>query len=41
MFQNELASSSSLKAVKADINVCRSRTALNYKYLRTRVKSLK
>ncbi len=41
MFQNELTSLSLLKTVKADTNVRRFRTALNYKYFKTRVKSLK
>ncbi len=41
MFQNKLTSSSSLKAVKADTNMRRSRTTLNRKYFKTRVKSLK
>jgi len=40
MFQNESASSSSLKVIKTDTNVRRSRTASNRKYFKTRVKSL-
>ncbi len=35
MSQNEFASSSSLKAVKADTNVRRSRTALYRRYFKT------
>ncbi len=35
IFQNELASLSSLKAIKVNINIRYSRTALNRKYLRT------
>ncbi len=41
MFQSELTSSSSLKAVKANINVRRFRITLNRKYFKTRVKNLK
>ncbi len=41
MFQNELTSLSSLKAIKTDINVRYSRIALNRKYFKTRAKSLK
>ncbi len=41
MFQSESASSSSLKVVKVNTNVRRSRTALNRKYFKTRAKSLK
>jgi len=41
MFQNKLASSSSLKAVKINTNVRRFRTILNRRYFKTRAKSLK
>ncbi len=41
MFQNELTSSSSLKAVKVNMNVRRFRITSNRKYFKTRVKSLK
>ncbi len=41
MFQSELTSSSSLKAVKVNINVRRFRTTLNRRYLKTLTKSLK
>ncbi len=41
MFQNKLMSLSSSKAIKADINIRRSRTALNRKYFKTQAESLK
>ncbi len=41
MSQSELTSLSSLKVVKADTNVRRSRTASNRRYLKTLIKSLK
>jgi len=41
IFQSELTSSSSLKAVEVNTDVRHSRITLNYKYLKTRVKNLK
>ncbi len=41
MFQNELISSSSLKAVEVNTNVRRFRTASNRRYFKTRAESLK
>ncbi len=41
MSQSESTSSSSSEAVKTDTNMRRSRTALNRRYFKTRVKSLK
>ncbi len=41
MFQNELTSSSLLKAIEVNTNVRRFRTTLNRKYFKTRAESLK
>ncbi len=41
MFQSESTSSSLLKAIKTNTDMRRFRITLNYKYFKTRVKSLK